>query len=151
MGTIAENKYSFLGCPRRRTQETLWDFDHNFFGDSLTMSCGYTEISHNLCAKITSLAVHWFNWLFEHNGKGMWFECEQPFLSGEHCVLSRKTAAKKTTKWYKITKKWNISEYFFCTELKLCTVVALTTKFMMFPLWNFHGKTVGSRPSPFKR
>ena len=29
------------------------------------MPCGYTEISHNLRAKITSLAVHWFNWLCE--------------------------------------------------------------------------------------
>ena len=27
----------------------------------------------------------------------MWFECEQPFLSGERCVTSRKTAAKETT------------------------------------------------------
>ena len=26
----------------------------------------------------------------------MWFECEQPFLSGERCVTSRKTAAKET-------------------------------------------------------
>ena len=26
----------------------------------------------------------------------MWFECEQPFLSGERCVTSRKTAAKDT-------------------------------------------------------
>ena len=26
----------------------------------------------------------------------MWFECEQPFLSGEPCVTSRKTAAKET-------------------------------------------------------
>ena len=33
----------------------------------------------------------------KHNGKGMWFECEQPFLSGERCVISRKTAAKETT------------------------------------------------------
>ena len=28
----------------------------------------------------------------------MWFECEQPFLSGERCVTSRKTAAKETIK-----------------------------------------------------
>ena len=27
----------------------------------------------------------------------MWFECEQPFLSGERCVTSRKTAAKETS------------------------------------------------------
>ena len=27
----------------------------------------------------------------------MWFECEQPFLSGERCVISRKTSAKETT------------------------------------------------------
>ena len=33
----------------------------------------------------------------KHDGKGMWFECEQPFLSGERCVTPRKTAAKKTT------------------------------------------------------
>ena len=26
----------------------------------------------------------------------MWFECEQPFLSGERCVTPRKTAAKET-------------------------------------------------------
>ena len=26
----------------------------------------------------------------------MWFECEQPFLSGERFVTSRKTAAKET-------------------------------------------------------
>ena len=26
----------------------------------------------------------------------MWFDCEQPFLSGERCVTSRKTAAKET-------------------------------------------------------
>ena len=24
----------------------------------------------------------------ENNGKGMWFQCEQPFLWGEHCVTS---------------------------------------------------------------
>ena len=36
-----------------------------FFGVSLAMACSYTEISHNLRAKISSLAVHWFNWLFE--------------------------------------------------------------------------------------
>ena len=29
----------------------------------------------------------------------MWFECEQPFLLGERCVTSRKTAAKETTAW----------------------------------------------------
>ena len=29
----------------------------------------------------------------------MWFECEQPFLSGERCVTSRKTAAKETRYW----------------------------------------------------
>ena len=27
----------------------------------------------------------------------MWLQCEQPFLSGERCVASRKTAAKETT------------------------------------------------------
>ena len=27
----------------------------------------------------------------------MWFECEQPFLSGKRCVTSRKTAAKETS------------------------------------------------------
>ena len=27
----------------------------------------------------------------------MWFECEQPFLSGERCVTSRKTATKETS------------------------------------------------------
>ena len=27
----------------------------------------------------------------------MWFECEQPFLSGERCVTSRKTAAKEAS------------------------------------------------------
>ena len=27
----------------------------------------------------------------------MWFECEQPFLSGERCVTSGKTAAKETS------------------------------------------------------
>ena len=32
----------------------------------------------------------------------MWFECEKPFLSGERCVTSRKTAAKETRmKWVK--------------------------------------------------
>ena len=29
----------------------------------------------------------------------MWFECEQPFLSGERCVTSRKTAAKETNEY----------------------------------------------------
>ena len=28
--------------------------------------------------------------------KGMWFQCEQPFLSGEHCVTSPKMAVKET-------------------------------------------------------
>ena len=32
----------------------------------------------------------------------MWFECEQPFLSGERCVTSRKTAAKETRKYHAI-------------------------------------------------
>ena len=27
----------------------------------------------------------------------MWFQCEQPFLSVERCLTSRKTAAKETT------------------------------------------------------
>ena len=35
-------------------------------------------------------------WL-ANNGKGMWFGCEQPFLWGEHCVTSQKTAAEETT------------------------------------------------------
>ena len=30
--------------------------------------------------------------------KGMLFGCEQPFLWGEHCVTSQKTAAKETTR-----------------------------------------------------
>ena len=34
----------------------------------------------------------------------MWFECEQPLLSGERCVTSRKTAAKETTRRADILK-----------------------------------------------
>ena len=51
-------------------------------------------------------------------GKGMWFECEQPFLSGERCVTSRKTAAKETRRsrvchWcsYQIWRPlWSVTE-----------------------------------------
>ena len=28
--------------------------------------------------------------------KGMWFGCDQPFLWGERCVTSQKTAAEET-------------------------------------------------------
>ena len=40
----------------------------------------------------------------------MWFECEQPFLSGERCVTSRKTAAKETSKSRHNVSLWLISK-----------------------------------------
>ena len=51
----------------------------------------------------------------------MWFECEQPFLSGERCVTSRKTAAKETNKWSACTKLINPeTKRIMCvTELQL--------------------------------
>ena len=33
----------------------------------------------------------------KHKRKRMWFGCEQPFLWGEHCVTSQKTAAEETS------------------------------------------------------
>ena len=39
----------------------------------------------------------------------MWFECEQPFLSGERCMTSRKTAAKETNRSLKKPQQQKIA------------------------------------------
>ena len=45
------------------------------------------------------------NGYMKHNGKGMWFECEQLFLSGKCCVTFRKTAAKQTSNQLELKQK----------------------------------------------
>ena len=56
----------------------------------------------------------------------MWFECEQPFLSGERCVTSRKTAAKET--------KLNSTSVTFISVLKGCYVYGIVSlKFQPVP------------------
>ena len=46
----------------------------------------------------------------------MWFECEQPFLSGERCVTSRKTAAKETSRdVFHIEFKCTFNEFTYCS------------------------------------
>ena len=81
MGTVAaENEYSFLA-------------GRDFFGVAIqlpTWGCrkiAMSDFPHTQSAYL-------FGCL--NNGKGMWFRCEQPFLSGERCVTARKTAAKQT-------------------------------------------------------
>ena len=53
----------------------------------------------------------------------MWFECEQPFLSGERCVTSRKTAAKETScrlEFLNPSRNRLASKEFFIFVLKQC-------------------------------
>ena len=57
-------------------------------------------------------------------------------------------------KWCTITKNQvaliTISHDFFCTELKLSTVTLIKVT-LYGPLRNFHGNTIGSRPSSIQR
>ena len=73
-----------------------------FYGVSLIIPCGFTRKLHH--SQFTDLISS-----LKHNGKGMWVECEQPFLSGECCVTSRKTAAKETRSLMDVNLKTHIT------------------------------------------
>ena len=60
------------------------------FANLVVSFAGVFRMSRNACLRELHL------WLAQI-GKGMWFECEQLFLSGERWVTSQKTAAKETT------------------------------------------------------
>ena len=72
-------------------------------------------------SQFTDLIVY-----MKHNGKEMWFECEQLFLSGKRCVTSRKTAAKETSNQLEL-KKYAVYDYM---QLRRIAVTFLNIRLM---------------------
>ena len=75
------------------------------------------------------------NGYVKHNGEGMWFECEQLFLSGKRCMTSRKTAAKETSNQLELKQKplasssHTFSRAVFASGFYLCVGLSLSSWF----------------------
>ena len=107
MGTIAEdNLILFLGqLKAKKTWNTLRfrplhfsAFHSPYHGAARKSHITFARKLHH--SQFTDLIVY-----MKHNGKEMWFECEQLFLSGKRCVTLRKTAAKETSNQLELKQK----------------------------------------------
>ena len=85
----------FFGVPKQRPETTC-----SFVASPMT---GYKDKKRSLIGQVSTdeFGANWFLkmkprlWL-AYFMKGMLFGCEQPFLWGERCVTSQKTAAEET-------------------------------------------------------
>ena len=116
----------FFGVPKQRPETAC-----SFVASPMT---GYKDKKRSLIGQVSTdeFGANWFLKMkprlrLAYFMKGMLFGCEQPFLWGERCVTSQKTAAEETTVHISLHKVWvdpvplgQISLFWFCLDQSCC-------------------------------